>query len=393
MLERDPLPETPAARRGVPQGRCLHMLMGSGLQAFEKVLPGFSDSLVAAGAIQFDFGEEAALRVSTGWLPRFHAGLPMHACSRPLLESVLRQLVLGHAPVSLIQETTVLGLLAKPGGSRVTGVRVRGPAAGEERILEADLVVAAAGRGGALPAWLTALGLVPPDESVVEGLFHYTARWFAPASDQRRDWRLLSIAPAPGAPAAGLAFESEGRRLGVVLLSPREAPPPTTDEELLGCAAALADDRLAKTMAGAAALSPIHSFGIGRNRLRHLDRTAWPDGLVALGDMVLELDPYHGLGMSNAARAAVALAEFLQSGLGAAGDEGLALQFQAHLARTIADCWALAIDPAHPGQVARRVLQTLAPNDIALSRTLLHKLHGFGAALAPANGDPGGTQS
>ena len=181
--------------------------------------------------------------------------------------------------------------------------------------------------------------------------------------------------------------------MGVVLLTPREVTPPSTDEQFRLCAAALADDRLAKAIAGAVALSPIHSFGVGRNRLRHLERTAWPDGLLALGDVVLELDPYYGLGMSNAAQAAVALGAFLDNGLGGPGDAGMAVKFQAQLAQSLADAWLLITDPAHPGQAARRILHALAPDNVALSRELFHHLHGLGAAVTLPTVNPGETPS
>ena len=50
VVERDVLPETSANRRGVPQGRHVHLLLGRGSQVLDELFPGFLDELVAAGA-------------------------------------------------------------------------------------------------------------------------------------------------------------------------------------------------------------------------------------------------------------------------------------------------------------------------------------------------------
>ena len=51
VLERDSLPERPDHRAGAPQGRHVHALLTAGQQALEQLLPGFTDGIVAAGAV------------------------------------------------------------------------------------------------------------------------------------------------------------------------------------------------------------------------------------------------------------------------------------------------------------------------------------------------------
>src|ERR1700739_1898300 len=50
VVERDVLPDTAANRRGVPQGRHSHLLLGRGSQILGELFPGLLDELVAAGA-------------------------------------------------------------------------------------------------------------------------------------------------------------------------------------------------------------------------------------------------------------------------------------------------------------------------------------------------------
>ena len=50
LLERDPLPEQAAPRKGTPQAVHPHGLLARGLQVIEELFPGFTDTLVARGA-------------------------------------------------------------------------------------------------------------------------------------------------------------------------------------------------------------------------------------------------------------------------------------------------------------------------------------------------------
>ena len=50
VVERDVLPEGPAIRRGVPQGRHVHVLLARGAQILDELFPGLLNELVAEGA-------------------------------------------------------------------------------------------------------------------------------------------------------------------------------------------------------------------------------------------------------------------------------------------------------------------------------------------------------
>src|SRR6516225_8028208 len=57
VVERDVLPDDPANRRGVPQGRHVHSLLARGAQILEELFPGILDELVADGVPVWDGGE------------------------------------------------------------------------------------------------------------------------------------------------------------------------------------------------------------------------------------------------------------------------------------------------------------------------------------------------
>src|SRR5712672_2389156 len=50
LVERDPLPDGPEQRRGVPQARHFHALLSTGSKALDQLFPGLLDELVTAGA-------------------------------------------------------------------------------------------------------------------------------------------------------------------------------------------------------------------------------------------------------------------------------------------------------------------------------------------------------
>ena len=69
VVDRDELPDDPANRRGVPQGRHVHVLLPSGAQILDELFPGILNELVAEGAPVWDDGEFSKFYVVL-WRPR-----------------------------------------------------------------------------------------------------------------------------------------------------------------------------------------------------------------------------------------------------------------------------------------------------------------------------------
>ena len=53
VVDRDALPEAPAPRDGVPQGKHIHVLMPGGLGALDRLFPGRVAELIENGATAF----------------------------------------------------------------------------------------------------------------------------------------------------------------------------------------------------------------------------------------------------------------------------------------------------------------------------------------------------
>src|SRR5260370_10664753 len=85
LLECDRFPETPAARKGLPQGRHAHGLLERGRGVMERFLPGLTGELVRAGAEPLDWTQDAAWMSPYGWYARFPGDLLLLTSTRDLI--------------------------------------------------------------------------------------------------------------------------------------------------------------------------------------------------------------------------------------------------------------------------------------------------------------------
>ncbi len=355
VVERDALPDGPEPRKGVPQARHAHLLWSGGARAMEDLLPGVTEAWLAAGARRIALPTGLVSLQPHGWLRRWPEMQFMIACSRDLLESVIRAQVSPGPRTTVMERTELLGL--EGGASRVTGVRVRMPE-GEERVLEADLVVDASGRGSRATSWLDALGVPQaPMEEVDSGLA-YASRIFR-APEGTEDYPVVNVQPDAAQPVparSATIVPIEGGRWLVTLSGTRGGQPTGSAEEF----AAFARDDVRHPLVGEliARAEPLTDVVVTRstvNRRRFFEKVKdWPDGFVALGDAVATYNPIYGHGMSVAAQGAVALREHVvEYGLTA---PGLARRVQRAVSRPVATAWELATstDIRYPGAIGKQ---------------------------------------
>jgi 2-polyprenyl-6-methoxyphenol hydroxylase-like FAD-dependent oxidoreductase len=393
VLERHPYPTpaspggAPVARRGVPQARCLHLLAAAGGLAVDALVPGWRARAQALGALPFDASADTALCLPQGWMPRAPSGMTLLACSRQLLEDVLRQALLERPGTALRTGPSVRGLWRAHGEGSVRGLFLDR----EEEPLHADLVVDASGAASALPAWL---GQAVPETCHRLGL-HYLSRWLQLPEGLDPGWHCLSIAPtAASGRRSAMLLRAEHGHWGVVLLVPDGAPLPQTDAEFLAFTQGLGGGVLHALLARSTPASPIHRLGTTDSRLRRFETlNHWPQGLVVLGDAACRLDPYHGLGMTLAARAALLLRQHLQAGAQAGLPD--CATFQQALAEQNSGAWEQATRLHTDGRplqrsdgplqrlVARATTDTSAAHALLAWQQLMHTEDQALEALSP----------
>lgn len=341
LIERDQLPAGMRARKGIPQGRMPHVMMPRGEQIIERMFPGYSRELEAAGAVALRIPLDALVLTPAGWLDRRPTGWPLHSASRPLFEGVLHRRVRDLPGVTILDGHDVIALLTSPDRRQVTGMvlrRLNDPAGTTE--LVADLIVDASGRNSRAPVWLSEAGYPAPTTTRVDPDVGYAARIYRIPPDFSADWQaVLLFSEPPSMPRTGFLLPIEDRQWMLGLMGAAGQHPPTDEDGFAAFIRSLRHPIIADVLAAAEPVTPIRAYRGTANLLRHYERMARrPERFVVLGDGVCAFNPVYGQGMTTAAIAA----ETLDTCLGRQGLDGLARRFQRRLARRNADPWMLS---------------------------------------------------
>ncbi|MFF0104326.1 NAD(P)/FAD-dependent oxidoreductase [Streptomyces hirsutus] len=340
IIEAHELPEGPEPRTGVPQAAHIHFLQTGGAEAFEALLPGTIDLLLAAGAHRVPVTTNMLIYSPEGWYRRWkRATHYVITASRDLTDSVVRGQLLKDPRVSVRPHTRAVSLLGSR--RRVTGIRVRG-ADRTENELRAELVIDASGRASRTPRWLTRLGVTGLAEDRIDSGLVYASRFFR-APVPTRDWPVVGVQADPSLPGpanAGGILPIEGDRWHVSLMGAPGGHPTSDPDAFAAYARTLRHPLMADLLKHAEPLTDVRvTHSTANRRYRYERLNPWPDGLVVLGDSVAAFNPLYGQGMSVAAQGAVALRDLLSTGL----TPGLARRAQRAIGKCVDTAWALAV--------------------------------------------------
>jgi len=355
VLERDSLPDRPDHRAGAPQGRHVHALLTAGQQALESLLPGFTDGIVAAGAVKVRANADTRVEMP-GYDPfpaRDHGWLT-YAASRPLLEYVTRQLAEA-AGVEFRPRCRVRGIETTADGQAVTAVRFERDA-GETETLACALVVDASGRAAPTLAVLEALGRPAPEATTIGVDFAYTTQVFEPPADAAHDWKIVMTMPKPGgAPRGGLLAPLEGGLWILSVGSVGEGLPPAELGAFMASVESLRTTTIGDAIAHARPIGDVVCYGFRESVRRHFGRLdPLPRGLIPLGDSICRFNPVYGQGMTVAALEAVELKRLLDARAGAADPlEGMNAAFLAGIEAVIDAAWQMSAIPDLASPTAR----------------------------------------
>jgi 2-polyprenyl-6-methoxyphenol hydroxylase-like FAD-dependent oxidoreductase len=348
VVERDRLVPSGRYRKGVPQGRHVHVLQPAGLQGLAELFPGVLDELRARGAHVFD-ARALRFNIAGGSLLLEDADLEFIAATRPLIEGIACERVRSMENVRVADGCDACGLTTTPDGSRVTGVRLRSRTSpGAEQAVEADLVVDATGRGSRSPRWLAALGYPVPDEEQIHVGVHYTTRLFRPSPETSGDWRYVNADIPPGERRGAVALAVEGDRWIVTLVGILGERPPTELDGFVEYARTLWTRDVYAVVADADAIGDASTGAFPANVRRRYDRLRrFPGRFVVSGDAACSLNPVYAQGMSVALGEALTLARVLdRHSLDRVGP-----RFFRQTKGIIGGAWSMATgaDLGHPG--------------------------------------------
>lgn len=342
VIEREELADTADARRGVPQGDSIHVLLPAGLTGLKTVFPGLREDLVKAGGTPFDKAASVPGFTSVGWRVRVEAG-EWIGIRRPLLDQMVRRRLWALENVEVIQGS-VNGLALTDDREAVSGVTLRNGST-----IEGDLVVNATGRRSKIGDWLADLGFERPEESFCNVYTGYSTQYVRLPEDAF-DHGVLGFAglPWPGK-TRGVSIYPIDNGLHVIAAIGilRDYPPRDRDgliDYLSDCVIPLAAEIARK----AEPVSEIHTYHTDGDLMRHWDRATLPDRLLVVGDAVASHSPFYGQGMSLAATAGVLLQERLAT---ADGLDGFAKGVQQQIGQFVRKAFAYAssIDSSYEG--------------------------------------------
>ncbi|WP_197739971.1 FAD-dependent monooxygenase [Mycolicibacterium sp. P9-64] len=340
LVERDVLPENVTQRRGVPQGRHLHMMLSRGIRIVGELFPGLTDELAAAGVPVVD-GSDASrfyLQVGEHLLCRTGgftdpAAITMHLASRPLLETAIRRRVRAIENVTVLDGHDVVGPIMA--GDRVHAVRVIDRESGAERTLDADLTVDATGRAARTPAFLEAHGYERPAEKSYPVGLTYSSQFFRVPPGAITE-RVAAIGPTLERSTGGglLAYENDTVILTMIGVAGQRLPADLPG--LLEMATALLPAEMAAALRDAEPIDGVSSQHYPASTWRRYDKLRrFPRGFLVLGDAVCSFNPVYGQGMASAALQARALRDCLA----APATDDLSRRFYRAAARKLTPIW------------------------------------------------------
>jgi 2-polyprenyl-6-methoxyphenol hydroxylase-like FAD-dependent oxidoreductase len=347
VLERDSLPSDARDRRGTPQSKHVHTLLGGGQRALGDLFPDFEQDLARAGAVPLRVGLDVRIEMP-GYdpFPRRDLGWISYSMSRPLIELAVRRRVEQYTNITFRPNCRAERFEAAPDGTAVTAVRFENRN-GRSETLPTDLAVDASGRGNLTLRLLESSGRERPQESVIEVDIGYATAIFAIPHDISVDWKGLRTVAVPQRSRGGMMLPLEGNCWILTLGGRHSEKPPGDGAGFLAFAQQLRTPTIYDAIKRAQCVGEVARFGFPASVWRHFERIEpFPRGLLPVADAICRFNPVYGQGMSVAAQEAVLLHQLLRRQAEASEPlAGLARAFFAGACALIETPWALAAVP------------------------------------------------
>ncbi len=306
VYERDELPDRPANRAAVPQGRHVHLLMARGAQEFDTHFPGLLDDMVADGVPVLENRPDCIHFGAAGHVLGTHHRLQdeftAYVPSRPHLEWQIR-LLDADDPSSAV---------------------------------EANLVVDATGRGTRLPVWLEKWGFERPREDTVDVGIGYATQQVRVPDGLLAEKVVVAGASNEQPVGLGMLFYEDGN-WGVTTFGVGKVEPPQNFAEICTVADKILPAHVAAALRQGESLGEMAFHKYPTSRWRRYDKlTRFPAGIIPFGDAVVSFNPTYGQGMTMTSLQAGHLRRALES-----PGADLAREFQRATAKTTFPVWQM----------------------------------------------------
>lgn len=341
VVERDVLPDNAIQRRGVPQGRHLHMMLSPGSSYLAELFPGLLDELAAAGAHVLDPTDPSLFYLRIGEHELCRSGkftrteqMILLLASRPLLEAHVRRRVLAIDNITLLDGHDAVEPIVGPTGG-VSAVRVVDRDSSQQRIAETDLVVDATGRSARTPAFLEAWGYQRPIDLKYAINLSYASQFFRVPAGAFAEKVAAVNRPLEKFTGAGLLAYEDGTVI-LTLIGLAGHKPPTDLPGVLDAATELLPSQIMAALRSAEPVGEVSAQHYPASVWRRYDKLErFPQGFLVIGDAVCSFNPVWGQGMTSAALQAAALHQCLSN----VDDVEFSRRYFRAAAKTLAPIW------------------------------------------------------
>lgn len=320
ILERDSkiLSESILPRIGTPQGGYAHFLIPIGLNALEKLIPGFTKELVRNGAKQCDLYGDVRYLTKGICKPRFKSDRKAYLMGRPLVDKVIRDFIEKCSNISFQYDTEVKGFLCDQKKQKISGVRLKNKISQQETELFGDLIVDATGPSSRCSEWLEENGFTKPPVEEVQIAYNqlaYRARW---RDDFKPDW-MYSIHRNLGLRQGGYFMNIEDDKEGktqwlFAVVTHFGEPLEKRKEDFVRLSLELENATFSDAVKNATPLTEIGQYKVPKIRRKIFSQmNPLPQGFIAIGDAQCIWPPHTGLGLAVGALDTLALKEVLEN--------------------------------------------------------------------------------